>query len=233
MNISDLPFQVKERYLDYLLGFLTENKIAKFEHTIQHRTKKLTIVLENIYQSHNASAVLRSCDCFGIQDVHVIENRYAFSPNPDIVLGSLKWLSLHRYQHPSAAISDCISNLKNKGYTIVATTPHEHDVNIQDLPVDGKIALVFGTELKGLSDEMLAMADSYMKIPMVGFTESLNISVSAAISLFYLSGKIRSETNDWKLSPEEALETKICWAKSVVKTPDLIEKNFFRNEEKI
>jgi tRNA (guanosine-2'-O-)-methyltransferase len=230
MNISELPYHVKERYLNYLLGFITDNKINKFEQAVQQRTRKLTIVLENIYQSHNASAVLRSCDCFGIQDVHVIENRYAFSPNPDIVLGSLKWLSLHRYRDTNTAVADCMGHLKKNGYTIVATTPHEHDVDIQDLPVHGKIALLFGTELKGLSAEVMDEADMYMKIPMVGFTESLNISVSAAISLFYLSGKMRSETADWKLSQEELVETKIQWAKSALKTPDLIEKNFFLNE---
>ncbi len=229
MDIDSLTVPAKELYLDYLLGFVTENKISKFESVVKLRTKKLTIILENIFQPHNASAVLRSCDCFGIHDVHIIESKYPFNINPDVVMGSTKWLNLHKYSNPGTAVIDCITELKSKGYSIVATTPHENDLNIEDLPVDGKLAIIFGTELSGLSDAVLENADYFMKIPMVGFTESLNVSVSAAISLFYLTNKMRNSTTDWQLTHEEMLNIKIQWAKRVLKSPELLEKKYFED----
>lgn len=220
----------KIKLLDHLQGFITEHKRGLFEKIIHNRTRHMTVVLEDIYQSQNASAVLRTCDCFGIQDVHIIENRYAYTLNPDVALGSSKWLSLHKYNVEDNNTLPCYAALREKGYRIIATTPHKEDVMLDDLAVDGKFALVFGTELEGLSREGVENADAYVKIPMYGFTESYNISVSAAICIHHLSRKLRSSEVDWQLSDEEMLDVRLSWAKSVLKHPDVYIREFMHKE---
>jgi len=181
-------FEIKQKYLDYLLAFITANKRNLFQTNIQFRTRYITVILEDIYQSHNASAVMRTCDCFGIQDVHIIENKNEYTLNPDVALGSTKWLSLQKYSNKDFNTLDCFHQLKSEGYRIIATSPHKNDTLLEDLPLHkGKIALAFGTELEGLSPEAIENADEFVKIPMYGFTESYNISVSAAMILFYLT----------------------------------------------
>jgi len=219
--------EIKKKLWHYLRQFVSENKRNLFENIILNRTRHITIALEDIYQPHNASAVLRSCDCFGVQDIHVIENDNEYNINPDVALGSSKWLTINKYNKYKENTADCIRSLKSKGYSIVATTPHENDCLLEDLPLDNKIALLFGQELRGLTKEAKGMADSYVKIPMYGFTESFNISVSAAMSIFYLTEKMRKTDIDWHLSEEEKLDIKLEWARSVIKRVDLLEQKFF------
>ncbi len=214
----------KKRQLDCLYEFLSDNKKGKFEDFIQYRTRHITVVLEDIYQSQNASAVLRTCDCVGVQDVHVIENKNEYTLNPDVELGAAKWLSLTKYKDKSFNTIDAYDALRAKGYKIVATTPHTNDQLLTDLPLDDKIALVFGTEKDGLTPEAIEAADEYVRIPMHGFTESFNISVSAAICLFHLTEKMRRSEIDWKLSEEERLDILLDWSKAVVKNADGILK---------
>jgi tRNA (guanosine-2'-O-)-methyltransferase len=101
--------QLKKSYLEYLLQFVTQNKRNRFEEIIRNRTRHLTVALEDIYQSHNASAVLRTCDCFGIQDVHIIENKYKYTLNPDIALGASQWLCLEKYNQREDNTADCLA----------------------------------------------------------------------------------------------------------------------------
>ena len=224
-----MDVKTKQLLLEHLLSFISDNKRSKFEKIIQSRTRHITVVLEDIFQPHNASAVLRSCDCFGVQDVHIIENRNTYEVNPDVALGSSKWLNLTKYNEQENNTLDAYQKLRNSGYKIVATTPHKHDQLLEDLPLDDKIALVFGTELNGLSQLAIDEADEYVKIPMYGFTESFNISVSAALSLFYLTEKLRTSEINWKLTPEENIDVQINWAKSVIKKVDIIEKEFLKS----
>lgn len=216
--------------IDYLSSFISENRKKKFEEVIQWRTRHITVVLEDIYQPHNASAVLRSCDCFGIQDIHVVENKNKYTVNPDVALGSPKWLKLIKYNKAENNTLECISTLKSKGYRIVATTPHKDDYNIEDLPVDGKLALVFGTELEGISDTVREHADEYVKIPMFGFTESFNISVSAAICLHTLTMKLHTSDIDWRLSEEERYEVLLNWLRNSIHRSSLLEKEFYSRQ---
>lgn len=229
--INDSDIQIRKMFLDFLLTFISENKIRKFESIILKRTRHLTIILEDIYQPHNASAVLRSCDCFGIQDVHIIENMNKYEVNPDVALGSAKWLSLMKYNTETNNTTTCLVSLKNKGYKIVATSPHKDNFTPETLPLDPKVALVFGTELAGLTDDAMELADAYVRIPMCGFTESLNISVSAALLLFTLSERLRKSNVNWRLSEEEKIEIMLQWARSVVKKSDAIEREFLRKIE--
>lgn len=210
----------KREQLECLFQFISENKRTKFEEFIQYRTKYLTVVLEDIYQSQNASAVLRTCDCVGIQDIWIIENRNEYTLNPDVELGAAKWLNLKKYNQSEFNTLEAYEALKKDGYRIIATTPHKHDQLLTDLKIDGKMALVFGTEKEGLSEQAIEAADEYVSIPMHGFTESFNISVSAAISLFYIMDRIRRSEIDWRLTEEEQLDTLIDWSKSVVRNAD-------------
>ncbi len=220
---------MKEELIKYLVENITENRNALFDKVIEDRTRYITVVLEDIFQPHNASAVLRSCDCFGIQDVHIIENRNKYNVNPDVALGSSKWLSMQRYNEQDNNTREALRNLKEQGYRIVATTPHTNDVELYDFDVTKeKAAIVFGTELTGISDIVKEEADEFVRIPMYGFTESFNISVSAALVLQHLAHQIRISDVDWNLNSEEKLDLKLDWLRSTVKGAPLIEQEFYK-----
>jgi tRNA (guanosine-2'-O-)-methyltransferase len=220
----------QEQLYEYLAQFITENKRSKIEDIVQWRTRYLTVVLEDIYQPHNASAVLRTCECFGIQDVHIIENRNKYTVNPDVVMGSTKWMNLHKYNGKENNTPDALLKLKADGYRIVATTPHTNDCNITDLDLSkGKVALVMGTEIDGITQTVFDMADEFVKIPMYGFTESFNISVTAAMCLHVLSGKLRGSDLPWQLSAEEQLLLKTDWVRNILTKPDLVEAEFYKS----
>ncbi|MGV6861059.1 MAG: TrmH family RNA methyltransferase [Putridiphycobacter sp.] len=211
--------------LDQFYEQISDNKKELFQKNVLNRTRHITVVLENLFQPHNAAAVLRSCDCFGVQDVHIIENYNEYVPNKDIDMGSSKWLNTYKYNKSENNTAECIRTLKDKGYTIVATTPHTNDCLIDDLPLDKPLALMFGTELTGLTDEALDMADAFVRLPMYGFTESYNISVSVALALFNVTERMRkNDSIDWQLSEEEQNQIKLQWAKKVVKHSNKVEK---------
>tara|TARA_Y100000589_G_scaffold321098_1_gene351824 strand:- start:17723 stop:18406 length:684 start_codon:yes stop_codon:yes gene_type:complete len=224
---------VQQEFLEHLLTFVSENKKELFRKNIEQRTRHLTVVLEDIYQPQNASAVLRSADCFGVQDVHIIENTNKYTLNPDVVLGASKWLDLHFYNTEENNTAQCLQTLKDKGYKIVATTPYTNDVTIDKLNLDDKTALVFGTELTGISQQAMDMADEYVKIPMYGFTESFNISVSAAICMYETTKRLRNEylKEVWQLTEAEKQKTLLNWCKKVVKRSDVIEKDFYARQQ--
>jgi tRNA (guanosine-2'-O-)-methyltransferase len=213
---------------DYLSSCITDNRNKLFERVLGQRTRYISVVLEDIYQSHNASAVLRTCDCTGIQDIYIIENRYEYTLNPDVSLGSAQWVNLQKFNNGDNGTMECLSHLKAKGYRIIATTPHNTDKMLDDLDISqGPFALVFGTERKGLSESAIQMADEFVKIPMYGFTESYNISVSAALCLFYLTEKLRRSGIPWNLTETESLEIKLEWLRTSIRSCDLIEKYFY------
>jgi len=216
----------------FLEQFTTEHRLDLIDKNICNRTKYITVVLENIFQPQNASAVIRSCDCFGIQDLHVIENSNEYTLNPEVVMGSSKWVDLHRYNAKEENTLDTIISLKKQGYRIVATTPHTNDVLLPDFDLQkGKSAFFFGTELTGLSDVVMDNADEFVKIPMYGFTESFNISVSAALVLNHLSTEIRRINVNWELSEVEKLELKLEWLKKTVRSGDkMIQEFILRNK---
>ncbi|MBR5784460.1 MAG: RNA methyltransferase [Bacteroidales bacterium] len=216
----------KKQLYEAMTDFFSENKRQLLDQNIQNRTKHLTLVMEDIFQSQNASAVLRTCDCFGIQNVHIIENQYEYTLNPDVALGSSKWVNYYRYSKKNENNTLlAYEALRKKGYKIIATLPHENDVMLSDLDVTQPIALVFGTEKTGLSQDAIDNADGFVKIPMYGFTESFNISVSAALCSFYLTEKMRNTPGlDWRLPEDEQVEQKLYWARQIVRESDKIYK---------
>lgn len=218
---------MEKELIEYLKSFITERRNNLFDRVLDMRTRYLTIVLEDIYQSNNASAVLRSCDCFGIQDVHVIENRNEYLLNTEVTLGAEKWLDIHKYNEGKENSLSAIKNLKEKGYRIVASTPHKNDVFLPDFDISkGKTAVFFGTEITGLSEVVIENADEFLKIPMYGFAESFNISVSAALILQNLTGKLHNSAIEWKISTEEKNRIKLDWLRNSIKKAELIEKQF-------
>lgn len=219
-----------QELLDYLLSFATEHKQALIASRLTQRTRHITVVLEDIFQPQNASAVLRTADCFGLQDVHVIENTNEYEINPRVVHGAAKWLHLHKYNQVHDNTTDCIQNLKGKGYTVVATSPHANSISLHDLPLDKPVALMFGTEKLGLSSTALEQADELLYIPMYGFTESLNISVSAAICIEHLTHRLRQSDINWQLTPKEQQELHLEWARLILKDPEGLEKRFYENQ---
>jgi tRNA (guanosine-2'-O-)-methyltransferase len=226
---------MSDKLIEHLSGFVTGRRLKLFDTLLNFRTRYITVVLEDLFQPHNSSAVLRSCDCFGIQDIHIIENANPFRISPDVALGSHKWLSLYRYNQEYENTRPAISGLKAAGYRIVATTPHKNDCTLGDFSLlKGKIALLFGSELKGLSPTAMQLADEFVKIPMVGFTESLNISVTAAIFIHHLTGKLRQGSGiNWQLSDEEMMQIKLSWLKKTVRKSELIEKAFLEDQNLI
>lgn len=213
----------KKALVEYLLGFVSDRKNELFAEKIAQRTKHLTVVVENLYQDHNFSAVMRSCDCFGVQDMHVVEISNSYKVNDEIAMGAGQWVDIHRHRNAENNTLECIQQLKSHGYTIVATTPHKNDVNLEDYDISKPTALIFGTEKEGLTPEALELADVYLKVPMVGFTESLNISVCAAICIHHLTWKMRQQNIDWQLSEQDKWDVLYTWVRATLKDPDGIE----------
>ena len=206
------------KLLEYLESYLTDRRRKRFHEVLSQRTKHFTVATEDVYQLHNTSAVMRSCDIFGIQELHVIEQRNLKRIDREIAMGAQKWVDLHRY-HSS---KECIDALRTNGYQIVATTPHDNDLVLNDFDVTKKSCFFFGKEDIGLSETVMKEADCFLKIPMVGFTESLNISVSAAIILQHITSKLKQTGINWQLTKEEKLVKRLDWTKKTIKSIDHI-----------
>ncbi len=219
----------QEDLFSYLAQFVTDKRKHLFKTVLSQRTRHFTVVLENIYQQHNASAVVRSCDIFGVQDIHVIENTYSSKVSRHVAKGSQKWLTFHRYNQDTNNTQECFHQLKQQGYQMIATTPHNNSCFLHDFDITKKSAFIFGVEKEGVSDYVIENADGFLKIPMVGFTESLNISVAAAIILENLTTRLRNSRVDWKLSEEEMLMLYHEWIQKSIKNVDKITEHYLQS----
>ena len=198
----------KKELLIELQRFLSPERIQKFDTVLANRTRHFTVAVENLFQSHNASAVMRNCDCFGIQDLHVIANHNQYELSKDVAMGAEKWVDMHNYYEKENNTQDCIDKIKSQGFQIVATTPHTNDVFLPEFDVSERSAFFFGTERGGLSDLVMDQADAFVRIPMYGFTESYNISVSAALVLHDVVTRLKKSEVNWRLSDSETLTRK-------------------------
>lgn len=222
----------KQDLIQFIETVMKEGRVELIDKNVNERTKYVTVVLENIFQPQNASAVMRSCDCFGIQDLHVIENSNKYELNPEVVMGSSKWINLKRYNSKEENTLDAINDLKKEGYRIIATTPHTNDILLPDFDLSkGKSAFFFGTELTGLSDVVMDNADEFVKIPMYGFTESFNISVSASLVLSHLTSVLRRSDINWQLTEDEKLDLKLEWYKRSVRSGEKMITRFKKSLE--
>ncbi|HLN96293.1 MAG TPA: RNA methyltransferase [Flavobacterium sp.] len=210
-------------YLAYLETLITEERRAKFIEILKFRTNHFMFAMEDVFQMHNTSAVMRSCEVFGIQNLSVIEERFGKKLDRKIAMGAQKWVDIKKFD----TVQDCLDDTRARGYRIIATTPHENDCLLEDFDISQRSAIFFGTELTGLSQEIIDQADGFLKIPMVGFTESLNISVSAAIIAQNLTQRLRASDLPWQLTEEEVLQKRIDWAKASIRSIADIEKRYF------
>ncbi|MEB3036842.1 TrmH family RNA methyltransferase [Capnocytophaga ochracea] len=204
---------MNQELLTYLEHFITEERKERFLQVISARTNHFTVAMEDVFQMHNTSAVVRTCEVFGVQQAHSIEGRFGKRLDAKIAMGAQKWVDVFRYNDTQS----CIDALRAQGYQIVATTPHKDAYFLNDFDISKKTAFFFGTEKEGLSQQVLSQADTYLKIPMVGFTESLNISVAVAIVLQQLTDKLRRSQVAWQLTDEERLNTLINWTKKSIR----------------
>jgi len=219
---------VDKALFSYLEEFVTPLRRQKFKDILNNRTKHFTVVLEDVYQMHNTSAVIRSCDVFGIQQAHAIEVQHKNVLDKEIAMGAQKWVDLQYH----STTDTCIDVLKEKEYQIIATTPHNDSCLVEDFDVTKKSALFFGSERDGVSESVMKQADGFIKIPMVGFTESLNISVSAAIILQSVTSKLRNSEINWKLTPEEIELQRLIWMQKSIKSIDKILERYYEKNPK-
>ena len=203
-----------EERLEYMSQFLTEERKAVLQRTVASRTHYMRILTENMFHPQNASAIMRHCEAFGIQQIHTVEDRCKFDPSVNIVRGTQKWVDVEHHE----TTLEALAALKSEGYRIVATTPHRCSATPETFDVTkGKFALVFGTEHAGISDEVIEAADDFLMIPMCGMVESLNVSASAAILIYMLSERIRQSVDGWQLSDDEQLKLLTRWTMSSVR----------------
>ena len=215
--------------LQYLKKFVTNERKKLFEKKIQERTQHITVVLENVFQGRNISASIRSVDCFGIQNLHIIENDNIFNDDSEVSMGAEKWITTKRFNKHNYNSVEAIKKLKAEGFQVVATTPHNTDCTLYDLDITSqKTALIFGAEVNGCSQETLELADKRMKIPIYGFTESFNISVSVSLCLQHLTYKMRNSNIDWELSDIEKDEVLLQWLRNSIKSSTQIEEDYLK-----
>jgi tRNA (guanosine-2'-O-)-methyltransferase len=209
-----------------LLPYISEERLTKFDDALQQRTRRLCMVLENVYQSRNASAVMRSCDGMGVQDVHLIEDINPWVYNRGVSKGTPSWLTLHRYTDTEDPTEACIQALRSSGYKIAVTSPHVNGYEAHNLPVNQPVAVVMGTEFKGASERMLEAADYHVFIPMLGMAESLNISVAAGMIIHRIMESMRALPQEtWQLNADEKEALLLDWALKSVKKSDAILKH--------
>ena len=209
---------------EYLKSFLLESRIETLNQALDMRTDYITVLTENMFHAQNASAIVRHCEAFGVQNIHTIEELCPFLPTLNIALGTDKWIGLHRH----ATTTEALSSLRSEGYRIIATTPHHKSCTPETFDVTkGKFALVFGTEKTGVSEEVMAAADEFLQIPMCGMVDSLNVSASAAILIYMLSQRMRLECKDWQLDEELRTRTLYEWYRYAVRDSEaLLERKY-------
>lgn len=199
---------------DYMSGFLTGERVQTLRRTLALRTRYMTILTENTFHPQNASALVRHCEAFGVQDLHTVETMCRFDPSVNIVRGTDKWIDIIRHD----STEEAIASLKASGYRIVATTPHRESCTPETFDVEkGRFCLVFGTEHAGVSPQIISAADEFLRIPMCGMVESLNVSASAAILIYMLSQRMRLSDVAWRLSEAECSEVMFRWVMSSVR----------------
>lgn len=221
---------MEEELISLLEDYVTAHKAKVIGDVLDERTRHLTVVLEDLYHAHNISAVIRTCDCFGVQDLYITQRLHDYKVNPNIVRGASKWVTLEKYVRSEESAAECFTYLKKKGYRLVGTTPDTDSTSVHELDISEKTALVFGTELEGLSEYAKGQMDELVHIPMYGFTESFNISVSCALILNELVTRLKASEVPWGLSEREKNTLKLEWYQRIVKRSDLHIKNYINSK---
>lgn len=201
-------------HIDFFKSLVTEARLDKIDQVLEERTRHVTVVLEDTFKVHNISAVMRNLECFGVQDVHLIEDSNSSIPlSHYIAKSSDKWLSLYKYKKTAinSPQKDCIDYLKSQNFQLIALSPHAEEDSFKKIDFSKKTALLLGKENNGLSPEMIEASDHFVRIPMYGFTESFNLSVASALCLQEIIPLIKKPPINWQLRPEEKTQLKKEW----------------------
>jgi tRNA (guanosine-2'-O-)-methyltransferase len=210
----------------FLEQHISEHRLQKIKNVLAQRTRHLTVVLENLYHPENGNAVMRSVECFGLQEMQVIQEKYDWKYSLKIARGAAKWTEVQSYGEEEGGAKACYADLRARGYQLVATDPQPGSCTAQNLDINRPVALIFGTESTGVAPETLAMADARIHIPMVGFTESFNISVSAGILLAQLRQRLEEEVPNWTLDEADRLRIYADWLTKSVRHADALLRAF-------
>ena len=217
-----IPKNRLQETFDYLKQFLTDERLSKIEHFSQESSDFVLPVMEDVYQFRNAAAIVRSVEACGFHHVVALEEENVFNPNLKVTKGAETWVKDEKMPNNL----DSLKEIKNRGYKILAVSPEKDATMLPDYDVKEPIALVFGTELEGVSDEILDFADETLAIPMYGFTKSFNVSVAAAICMYELKQKLMKSGIDYKLSEEKLLEMKIRWTVNSIRSGEELLERF-------
>lgn len=222
---SEFNDKVYIRLKQQLEDLITPNKLEKIEYSLRNRSRYLTAILEEQIHPHNSSAVLRSMDCLGLQEFYLMEGLGKKKVSLNVAKGAGKWMDVHRYAAKEGqGIQQCVANLKQRGFRIAVTTPHVSGYTPENLPLDKPVALVFGNEKLGVSQEAVSLADIHIQVPMFGFTESYNLSVCAGICFYTLNKRMREEGRSWQLAEEDKEALRMQWYRKIIQRSDLLEK---------
>lgn len=208
-----------EEVINKLAGFLTADRKQRIASVIANRTFHVAPVIEGLANTGNVSAVMRTAEGLGFQPFHVVNNGQKFKHSERISHGAEKWLSLWRWADPLS----CTQFLKQQGYRLVVSTLNQKAIPLTELDFTKPTAMVWGNEAEGVSSTLLDEADQWFYIPMSGFTESLNISVAAAVSLFHIyEQRLKSGEGNQELGPEKETYLKALFYYRSVKHSDQV-----------
>ena len=211
---------------------MTDHRIAQLERVAGSRTRHIVIALEDVQKDHNSAAIIRNCDCYGIQDLHVMDYQKTPKVAHAIAKGAENWVDVSYHTGTENNVRAAVQHLRSQGYRIVATSPHQGGYSPETLPIDQPIALFFGNELDGISNEVIHHADDFLELPMYGFTESFNVSVSVALSLHTLRQRLEASNISFLLSDRDRYELLFRWAHYSVQGADRILSIFEKDPER-
>lgn len=212
---------------EYLKQFLTEERLRKIEHFAPESSDFVLPVLEDVYQFRNAAAIVRSVEACGFHKVVALQEENNFEPNLKVTKGADTWVEVEKLPRNM----ESFQKIKDKGYKIVAVSLENNAKMLPDYEITEPIALVFGTEMEGVSQEILDFADETLAIPMYGFTRSFNVSVAASICMYELKQKLMKSDIDYKLNEEKLLRKKILWTVNSIRSGQQIFEKYLRDNK--
>ncbi|QCX53861.1 RNA methyltransferase [Elizabethkingia sp. JS20170427COW] len=221
-----MDIQQKKELYEYMRGFLTEERLKKIDSYAEESSDFVLPVMENIYQFRNAAAIVRSVEACGFHKIIALEEENEFNPNARVSKGADTWMQIERLPKNI----ESLQKIRDKGYKILAISPEKDAVSLPDYKIEGPIALVFGTEKAGVSQEVINFADETVIIPMYGFTESFNVSVAAGICMYDLKQRLIKSDLEYKLSEEKKIDLKIRWAVNSTRSGEEVLNHFLKSK---
>ena len=214
--------KTKQQIYEHLSRFLSSERLSAIEKQSAGSSRFILPVLEDVFQFRNAAAIIRSVEACGFHQVVAMEKRNTFDPNLEVTKGAENWVAVEKMPHAM----ESLQKIKSRGYKMVAVSPERDAVSLPDFVINQPVALVFGTEWHGVSENFLEFCDETVSIPMYGFTSSFNVSVAAAICIYDLKQKLIQNHIHHFLSEDEQQDLKIRWALNSIKSGRQILERF-------